>query len=178
MNRRIYPGLLLCLLLFSIHAFGQATATASRLGALQLGVGATRVYTDYTPQKAGGITAYGDLDFRPHWGIDGEIHLGSLITPGHVGEDTYLLGLRYVGHRGRFDPYLRLMGGIGRLNLNLTNNTGSYTYKVGAFAGGVDIHITRSINVRAFDFEAQAWPGYLNGLSPYVVTSGVAYSFH
>jgi hypothetical protein len=45
--------------------------------------------------------------------------------------------------------------------------------------GGLDIQATRRINFRAFDFEAQMWPGFAaHGLSPLSGTIGVAYVFH
>ena len=41
------------------------------------------------------------------------------------------------------------------------------------------ISVTRKINVRVIDFEYQQWPGFSpNGLSPYVITAGAAYTFH
>jgi len=44
---------------------------------------------------------------------------------------------------------------------------------------GIDIHVKRHINIRAFDFEAQKWPTFgANGLSPFAYTAGAAYVFH
>ena len=170
-------GLIACAFGFSILAHAQAVPTASRWGTLQLGTGATLVSTDYTPEKAEGVTVYGDFDFTRHIGIEGDIHFGSLITPADLGEDSYLLGPRFVARHGRFSGYGKVLFGVGRLNYQYTNNTSSYTYKVFAFGGGVDIRATRSINIRAIDVELQKWPGYINGLSPIVTTIGVAYSF-
>lgn len=162
---------------FSLTAHAQATPTASRLGVLQLGIGGTLVDTDYTPRKAEGFTVYGDFDFMKHIGVEGDIHFGTIITPDDLGEDTYLLGPRFVARRGRVSGYGKALFGIGRLNYQFPNNTGSYTYKIYSLGGGIDIRATRRFNIRAIDVEFQKWPGYGNGLAPIVTTIGAAYSF-
>ena len=172
-------GLLTCVFGLSIGAHAQATPTASKAGNLQLGVGGVLVSTDYVPAKTKGLTVYGDFDFTRHIGIEGDIHFGSIITPGDLGEDSYLLGPRYVINHKRFSGYGKLLVGIGRLNYQqgFFPSNASFTYKIYAFGGGLDIKATRRLNIRAIDVELQKWPGYRNGLSPIVTTVGVAYSF-
>lgn len=177
MKWRSVGGLLTCLVAFAAHACAQAVPTASRFGDLQLGLGGTLVATDYTPRKAEGLTVYGDFGFTRHIGIEGDIHFGSIRTPDDLGEDSYLLGPRYVVRRGRFGGYAKALVGIGRLNEQFPNGTASYTYKIYSLGGGLDIRATRSINIRAIDVEFQEWPGYGNGLTPIVTTIGAAYSF-
>jgi hypothetical protein len=83
------------------------------------------------------------------------------ITPADVGEDSYLLGPRYVFRHGRFDPYAKALFGLGRFKYNFKDAPHTaYTYKIYSFGGGLDIDLTRYINVRALDFEYQQWPGY------------------
>jgi hypothetical protein len=169
-------GLLTCVFGLSIGARSQATPTASKVGNLQIGIGGLLVSTDYTPKKAGGLTVYGDFDFTKHIGIEGDIHFGSIITPADLGEDSYLLGPRFViGHK-RFSGYGKVLFGVGRLNYQqgFFASNASFTYKIYAFGGGLDIKATRRLNVRAIDVELQKWPGYGNGLSPIVTTVGVA----
>jgi hypothetical protein len=147
---------------------------------MQIGVGGSIVSTDYGQPKAKGPTIYGTFDFTPHIGVEGDIHVGSVITPGDIGETTYLLGPRYVFHRNRFDPYAKLLVGIGTISYQFdTQPHSSASYAALALGGGLDIKITRKINVRAIDVEFQNWPGFgAHGLSPIVTTFGVAYSFH
>lgn len=161
----------------------QAIPAATRSGNIQLGAGYSFAGPDYGQKKIQGYTIYGSYDFLRHWGIEGNIHKVSVITPTDIGEDTYLLGPRYVFHYRRFKPYAKAQFGIGRFKTdfdkdskkpNFTNTNGVY-----AFGGGVDMRATSHLNIRAVDFEYQKWPGFRdNGLSPYVFTFGAAYTFH
>lgn len=182
MKRQFFVSLLACVFGLSIGAHAQAVPTASKAGTLQIGAGGTYISTDYTPEKAKGVTVYGDYDFTKHIGIEGDIHFGSIITPGDLGEDSYLLGPRFLVRRGRFTPYAKVLFGVGRLNYQpgfpgIPTSTVSYTYKIYSLGAGVDFRATSRINIRAIDVEFQKWPGYRNGLTPIVTTIGVAYSF-
>jgi hypothetical protein len=160
----------------------QATPAATRSGSIQIGGGYSFAKPDYGQKNIQGFTIYGDWDFTRHWGIEGNIHRVSVITPNDIGEDSYLVGPRYVFHFNRFRPYVKGQLGFGRfktdydkdsLRPNYTN-----TYKIYSLGGGVDYRATRHLNVRAFDFEYQGWPGFgKNGLTPYVFTFGAAYTF-
>lgn len=161
----------------------QATPTATQGGSIQLGAGYSFASPDYGQKKIQGFTIYGDYDFTRHWGIEGNIHRVSIITPYDIGEDSYLLGPRYVFRHNRFRPYAKAQLGFGRFKTDyvpaehLANYTN--TYKIYSFGGGLDYHLNRHVNIRAVDFEYQGWPGYgKNGLSPYVFTFGAAYTFH
>lgn len=164
----------------SPHAFAQATATASRLGTFQVGGGVSIASPDYGPGHIKGYSAYADFDFGEHLGVEAVTHQVSIITPTDIGEDTYLIGPRYFRTYGRFSPYAKLLVGLATFNLQYDFAPHSSTsYLAYALGGGVDIRATQHINVRAIDFEAQRWPGFaVNGLTPYVTTVGVAYSFH
>jgi hypothetical protein len=173
-------GCFACVLGLSAWSNAQAVPAASRSGGLQIGGGVTYARPDYDrPIK--GLTIYGDYDFTKHFGIEGDIHFVNLITPGDIGETSYLLGPRYRRQYGRFTPYAKGMLGIGRFQYQYPSQykkASAYTYKIYALGGGLDLRATRHINVRAFDFEYQGWPGYgKHGLTPIVMTVGVAYSF-
>ena len=157
----------------------QAVPTASRAGIAQIGGGWSFAKPDYSPQKIQGYSIYGSFDFTKHWGIEGDIHKISMVTPSDIGEDSYLLGPRYVFHHKRANPYLKAMGGLGRFQYQYDDTPHYYyTYKIYAFGGGVDFQTTHHINIRAIDFEYQGWPGFpTNGLSPLVFTFGAAYAF-
>lgn len=147
---------------------------------MQIGIAGTYVRPDYGEHYTAGPTIYGTFDFTQHIGIEGDIHIASIFTPGDIGEDTYLLGPRYVFHHGRYAPYVKGLAGIGIIKYQFDNIPhSSATYIAYALGGGLDIKATRKINVRAFDFEYQQYPGFQpHTLSPYAITIGVAYSFH
>jgi opacity protein-like surface antigen len=163
---------------FSILAHAQAKPAAERAGTLQVGVGGTIVAPDYSGAKDKGPTFYATYDFTGRLGIEGDIHLTSMITPASIGEDTFLIGPRYVINHKRFSPYIKALFGIGQLSLEFPTSphtkTSYFAYALGA---GLDFKATRSINVRAFDFEYQEW-SYEHGLNPLAATIGVAYAFH
>lgn len=146
---------------------------------MQIGAGWSVANPDYAQRDVQGISIYGDLDFKHHLGVEGDIHRASIITPTNIGVDSYLLGPRYIYHRNRFSPYAKVLFGLGRFKYKFENAPeAAYTYKIYAFGGGLDIRATRRINVRAIDFEYQKWPGYpAHGLTPLVYTFGAAYAF-
>jgi Outer membrane protein beta-barrel domain len=178
LKRHIFFSCFTCLFGISTLAYSQATPTASKAGILQVGVGGTIVIPDYAPAKDKGPTFYASYDFTSHLGVEGDIHFASIIAPDDVGEDTYLIGPRYVINHKRFSPYAKVLFGIGQLNLQFDTSPHSKTsYFAYALGAGLDVRATRSINVRAFDFEYQEW-SYQHGLNPLAMTIGVAYVFH
>ena len=162
---------------------GQALPTATRTGILQAGFGVSNANTDEFPSRISGVTGYVTLDIRGHIGVEADIHMLSVITPNDFAESSYLLGARYVWHRGHLDPYVKVLGGIGRTSIQQPSHTYAPgtpgTYMAIAGAGGLDIRLTHHINVRAIDFEYQMWPNFPpNGLNPTIITCGVAYRFN
>ena len=167
----------------SLHA--QAVKTASRTGDLQVGGSFDLAKPDYTDLTFKGFGAYATFDFRYHWGIDGEFH--QVDDPNQtqgIYERTYEIGPRYVLHYGRFAPYAKIMYGRGVFNFppTVSDPTGgaaaNLAYNI--FTGGIgtDYHLRPSINLRA-DYEFQDWHGFPpTGLTPRVLTLGVAYHFH
>jgi hypothetical protein len=175
-------GCFACVLGLTTWSNAQAVPTASRSTSLQVGGGVTYARPDYGPKGIGGLSVYGDYDFTRHLGVEGDIHFLNIITPTDISEDTYLVGPRYRFHYHRFTPYAKALFGVGRFGYQTPSQyitAASYTFGVLSFGGGVDLRATQHFNVRAFDFEYQDWPGFKNkGLSPIVMTVGVAYSFH
>jgi hypothetical protein len=175
----------LALLIFassaSIALHAQASPTAERSAAIQLGGGLTFIQPDYNSGTIKGVSVYGGYDFTPHIGIEGDIHIGSMITPGDIGESSYLLGPRYVFNKGRFHPYAKGLLGLGVFtfeDVNGGHTSSSSTHKMYAFGGGLDIAAKRRVNVRAFDLEYQKWPGFgSSGLTPIAISVGAAYRF-
>jgi hypothetical protein len=164
--------------LLGLTAFtrAQALPTASRIAILQIGGGWSIANPNYGSRNVQGLSIYGNLDFKHHWGIEGDIHRTSLVTPANIGVDSYLLGPRYVYRHNGLSPYAKVLFGLGRLKY-IDLHT-AYTYKVFAFGGGLDLKPTKRINIRTIDFEYQQWPGYpATGHAPIVFTSGAAYVF-
>jgi len=165
----------------SIALHAQASATAERLAVVQVGAGFSFAQPDYEPKTIMGYSIYGDYDFTAHFGIEGDIHMINVITPTDIAENSYLLGPRYVFHKGRFHPYAKALLGLGVFTFQPTfptSPTSSSTHKMYAFGGGLDFAAKRRLNVRAFDLEYQRWPGFgASGLTPLVITVGAAYNF-
>ena len=180
MKRHTYIGWFACLFGLSIFAHAQAVPTATRGGALQVGIGGTYAKPVYGNVGIKGPTVYGTFDFTQHIGIEGDIHYASVFTPTDIGENSYLLGPRVVFHKKRFNPYAKVLFGIGSFNTQFDTSPHTTNYfKMYAFGAGVDVRAGHHINVRAFDFEYQKWPSfYPHGLSPVVMTIGAAYRFN
>ena len=163
----------------ALHA--QATATAERPARIQIGAGVTMVLPDYEPKSIFGYSIYGDFDFARHIGIEGSIHMATVITPTDIGESSYLLGPRYVFTKGRFRPYAKALLGIGVFTFQpvyVTSKSSSSSHKIYAFGGGVDYTAKHHLNVRVIDMEYQGWPSFgPSGLTPFVITAGAAYNF-
>ncbi len=158
-----------------LHA--QASPTASRVGDLKIGVGYTNANTDYLPNRVNGGTAYFDFDFRQHLGIEGEFRFVK-DGPSNIYEKSYEIGGRYFRTYNKFVPYGKLLYGRGVFNFAQDGQTtANLAYNMVAAGVGVDYKALPYLYVRG-DFEYQKWFGFPpNGLTPSLVTIGVAYHF-
>jgi hypothetical protein len=155
----------------------QALPTASRLLGAQIGGGVSFSNPDYASGINKGISIYGDIDVGKHFGVEGDFHDLSLVTPHDIGENTFLLGVRYGIERGRFHPYAKALAGVGTFEFQQGYySSSSSSHKAFAFGGGVDYRFKPRINIRLADLEYQHW-SYGNGLTPWVLTIGAAYHF-
>jgi hypothetical protein len=164
-------------LLFSASAaaLGQAKSTASRAGDLQVGVGYTTADSDYLPNRIRGLAFYADFDFKQNLGIEVDFHQLNDPNSSKVYERTYEFGGRYVRNYNRVSPYVKVLYGRGVFNFPQDEANLAYNMLVGGI--GLDVHATQRINVRG-DFEYQKWSSFPpNGLSPTLITIGVAYHF-
>jgi len=184
MNKRSLAVLAFAALFFAASSklHGQALPTASAAGILQAGGGVSNAQGDEFTNRLTGLTGYATFDFRRHIGAEIDIHVLNLVTPFNFVENTYLGGARYVWHRGRFTPYIKVLGGIGQTYVKQPSSTyvqGTPSTQAAVAGGaGLDIMLPHHINVRAIDYEYQVWPGYgTQGLSPSMLTCGVAYRF-
>jgi len=180
LKRQNLISCLVCTLGFAVYAHSQAVPTASRTGALQIGGGFSYAKPDYTETAIKGASAYSTFDLTKHLGAEADIHVVSISTPDRVGENSYLIGPRYVFNEKHFSPYAKVLAGLGEIKFNFAtmpaSSTTTFVYALGA---GLDVQVTHNINIRPIDFEYQQWPTFKpHGLSPYVITVGAAYVFH
>jgi hypothetical protein len=178
--RQIF-ALLILALSADIALNAQASPTATRAAFIQAGVGLSAFQPDYNPGTIKGYSIYGTFDFTSHIGLEGDIHIVNVITPGDIAQNSYLVGPRFVIARGRFHPYAKALVGIGVFTFQpvyISSTSSSSSHKMYAFGGGLDVRLKRHWNVRAIDFEYQRWPGVdANGITPYGITVGTAYVF-
>ena len=164
---------------------GQAAATASRVGDLQIGAMFNLANSDYRPAYFKGFGFYSTYDFRYHVGIEGEFHqINDPNTTEGIYERTYEIGPRYVLHYGRFAPYAKVMYGRGVFNYPPVfgdpkiGPIANLAYNIFAIGAGVDYHVLPGLNVRA-EYEYQQWLSFPpNGLTPKILSVGAAYRFH
>ncbi len=170
---------------FTTTLSGQARPTASKAGDLQVGGLFNLASPDYGPNTLRGIGAYATFDFRYHWGVEASFHqLNDPDGKENIYERTYEIGPRYVLHFGRLAPYAKLMVGRGVFQFPPSPRhpedgpVANLAYTIWGGGFGADYHLTPSINLRA-DYELQQWHSFPpNGLTPRVLSFGVAYHFH
>jgi opacity protein-like surface antigen len=159
-------------------AFGQASATATRTLDLQVGGGFNLANSDFeTNNMFRGGTIYASADFRHHLGAEIDFHQANSPTDS-VYERTYEIGASYHREYGRFVPYGKVMYGRGVFNFPTFGTIqANLAFNEFSFGGGVDFHLLRFLNLRG-DYEYQDWHSFKpNGLTPQVLTIGVAYHF-
>ena len=165
-----------CFLGFALTGLhGQATSTASRRFDLQAGGGFVLDHSDYETTNLKGFAFYSTLDISNHLGGEIVFHQANSNLGDKVYERTYEVGPRYFRHYGRFSPYVKVM--YGRGVFNFPSGVANLAYNLFAGGGGVDVRVLPYLNVRA-DYEYQDWHSFPpTGLTPQVVTIGVAYHF-
>ncbi len=156
---------------------GQATPTASKTFDLQVGGGFVLDHGDYGATWYRGGAIYSTLDVTPHFGAEINFHQADYPTSAQY-ERTYEIGGRYHRTYGRFSPYAKVLYGRGVFNFVYNGAVvANLAYNEFAFGGGTDYAVLPWLNVRA-DYEYQMWHSFPpNGLSPQLLTIGVAYHF-
>lgn len=163
----------------------QAVPAATRPLDLQVGASFDVAHSDYGSRTLNGFGFYSTLNFGFPVGIEAEFH--QLNDPGSkqgIYERTYEIGPRYAFHFGRFSPYAKLMVGRGVFNFPpdprhpANGSVANLAYNMWAGGFGADYRIRPSINLR-LDYELQRWSDFPpDGLSPRILSFGVAYHFH
>ena len=155
--------------------YGQATPTASRSGDAQIGIDYSTGRPDYVQQTFPGFAAYADFDFRPHLGVEAEVHQIYSTNGALSFERTFEVGGRYLRTYGPLVPYVKAMIGRGTFAYPFRQTELSYNM----FAGGIgaDVKLGQYLRVRG-EYEFQKWSSFPNGgLTPQIITIGVAYHF-
>ncbi|HXE07813.1 MAG TPA: outer membrane beta-barrel protein [Acidobacteriaceae bacterium] len=175
---RIPAAIGIAALSLAAPSLSQSKPTASRMADLQVGGGLVFAHSGYnfTPISLIGGAGYFTLDWRTHWGIEGDFRHARATADTTVYERTYEIGPRLYMTRGRMTPYAKIMFGRGVYNFH--NTIANVAYNIYSYGGGADFRVARSLNVRA-DYELQNWIGFpLGTLHPSVITMGVAYHFN
>jgi opacity protein-like surface antigen len=160
----------------------QATATATRGGATQLGAAYSISNEDQYPGKyLQGMTIYGTFDLNNHLGVEGNVHLMSLFKSYYdYRETSFGGGLRWTQHYRKFAPYAKGLIGFGHATApnpgQIVGGSTPGTYFLFGLGGGLDYSLTDKMNIRCVDFEYQRWPNFPpNGLTPPILSFGAAY---
>jgi hypothetical protein len=129
-----------------------------------------------------GAGTYVDFKFTPWIQVEGEGRWLRFNQVEGIYEDNYLIGPRLPIYRLHFwhaTPYAKLLFGYGKLNFENGDGWGRYTQL--AYGGGLDIKMSKRINLRLPDVEYQQWLNWTEGtgksynLFPYGVSVGVSY---
>ena len=170
----------------SVCAHAQVSPSAYR-GKVSLTAGgfASAFQPDYagggipgtSPYRLYGFGAYADLRMTRWISIEAEMRWLREHSYVNITQDTYLFGPRVPIHEFKrlgAVPYGKALVGLGKMNFEYNEAYGRFTAV--ALGGGVDLNLSRRGSVRAFDFEYQLWPNWINGtLKPYGASAGVAY---
>jgi hypothetical protein len=170
---RLWLVTVLCCTVLRLHA--QALPTAAGGGSyLAVGGGFTGMRMQYGQRTVGGGVAYAESNLTPHIGLEYEGRFLRLNNDESVTQSTYLAGARYSLRNYRLQPYVKVLGGLGRMSFPFHYATGEYF--VVAPGAGVDYHLNDRWTVRAIDVEYQHWTSFTyGGLSPYGVSAGLSF---
>jgi len=124
-----------------------------------------------------GLGGYVDVKFTRWLQAEAEGRWLKFNQLNSINESNYLIGPRIPIHTyfKRITPYGKVLVGFANMNFEFGEATGRFTDI--AYGGGVDLKVTRRINLRAFDFEYQEWPKWYQNqaLYPYGASVGVGY---
>jgi hypothetical protein len=148
----------------STFALGQAAPDATRAGDLQVGGTFTFAYSDYSPQDSEGGGAYAAFDFKPNYGVEADFHFININQHSGASELSYEIGPRYHRTYGRYNPYVKALGGRGTFDFAPAFQELGVTEHYWMLTGGagLDYQLTYRFNLRA-EVEYQHW--FTNGNS-------------
>jgi hypothetical protein len=155
---------------------GQAKYAGIGPGSLVTVGGTVSAYQiDYGHRYLGGGSVYADLNLTWRFGIEGEARLLRYNQQADTHESTYLAGPRVSFGKGRWNPYVKVLAGVGKFNFPYDYGYGSYF--VVAPGAGVDLRLNQRVRLRLVDFEYQDWPQFTFGpIRPYGISTGISFS--
>jgi hypothetical protein len=180
-------SILFCLGLLSMFvpaSHAQAVYTATPKVYLQGGAGVFYENPDYNSSYGNntveGASGWVDANLINFLGIEAEGHI-SVVDTSDIRENSFLIGPRFAVRNGKSNLYAKAMIGRGDFIHDAHNHLAetSASYNLYAFGGGLDYRISPSINFRVVDAEFQTWSKFKpNGLTPYVISTGLMYIIH
>jgi hypothetical protein len=168
------------------NSFAQVEPSAHR-GQISLTAGglASGFQPDYagglvpgsSPNHLFGLGAYVDVRFTRWLQLEAEGRWLRFNSYLEITEDNYLIGPRVPIHTFRWreaTPYGKVLIGMGKMTFEYNDAYGHFTDI--AYGGGVDLKLSKRFTLRAFDFEYQQWPNWVNtSLHPYGGSIGIGY---
>ena len=159
----VFRAAVLAVSLFLTGAACRAPAQAVPAGdqeGLTIFAGATGSgqYLQYGQRKMLGITGFVDADTRNHLGYTVE---GSWIIFHQTKElhtSSISGGLRYRLSKGKLEPYVKVLAGVGEYNAPYNLATGSFLVVTGG--AGIDYNLSHRFRLRVADFEYTSWPQF------------------
>jgi opacity protein-like surface antigen len=181
---------LLCFVLLPSLVRAQAIPTASRLVTVSVFGGANGTFTGLSGGKNLGITAGGDIGFKPFHSFYPSVEVRGTypVDGGHIdSQENFLFGPKIERVYGNFHPYVDFFYGRGKityLNGGYPNPAGTLLYldsvsNVFAAGGGLDFNLTDHFAIK-FDAQFQRYgtPVTTSGsLYATPLTLGVVYRF-
>ena len=158
----------------------QAIPAARRAGGdIRVGIAYTNANTDEVTKRIGGFTVYGSYGLLPHLDLEADVHLLQYFTPQDYAQRSYVAGGRFYYRRSRYEPFVKVMGGIGTTIAQLPYAESipdvGESYGVIEFGIGADVLLPKHLVGRA-EYDIQRWPAfYPSGLSPSMFSVGIAY---
>lgn len=143
----------------SLFAQSAESANAGR-ALVSVGVAASGFTLGYGDRKILGLSAWIDADTIRRFGFETEFRRLEYRQTANVHAETYLTGVRYHFNRGRTQPYVKVLAGVGHFNYSYNYAKGSYFVVAGG--GGMDYRLNPRWTVRG-DFEYQQWPQFTFG---------------
>lgn len=121
-----------------------------------------------------GIGGYFDFNYTNMLGAEAEVRLLRFNQVNSVHEDTYTIGPKITYRHRKYEPYGKVLFGVGEINFPFSFAHGGYFAM--ALGGGLDYRVTPRLKVRVIDYEYQIWPGFLNhSLQPNGFSVGASY---
>ena len=177
-ERGIAAALLLAGCLATANLAHSQVVPAAERGGLIFWAGASGsgYNLQYGERKILGVSGFIDAETRGRLGAEGEARWLIFHRTTDVKAETYMGGPTCHFDLGRFQPYGKALVGVGDFSFPYGYGRGSYL--VLAPGGGLDIRISRRVQIRAADFEYQVWPQFtFNTMSSYGVSSGIRIRF-